>query len=252
MVQSISKPISVQLIIFIYFLGDVSSTVLQSTVGILNNILSYKHIDFMSIYKPILIEYLTTTFIEVAASIDEEMNSNNVSPILLQLLDTLHHVLKNIELSVKNVLGNKNQVVDMNLKQRVETMLHESKVLSELNGILMNLLIFDDNDIREWTCRCLLLSAELYGGKYEECFSDENIECLCQCLRDSPWKRQKLLLRIIRRFINSNVNLEEIFRISDTTFKQTLENLVNGDAVDGDKTVANLAQELLKLLNYET
>lgn len=233
--------------------GDVSNTVLQSTVGILNNIVSYKHIDFLAIYKPILIEYLTTTFIEVAASIDEEMNSNNVSPILLQLLDTLHHVLKNIELTVKNVLGNKGQAVDANLRQQAETMLHESKVLSELNGILMNLLIFDDNDIRDWTCRCLLLSAELFGGKYEECFSDENIECLCQSLRDSPQKRQKLLLRIIRRFITSNVNLEQIFRDSDTTLKETLENLVNSSSNDSDgKGSGSLAVELRKMLQLST
>jgi len=234
---------------------QVSKTVLQSTIGILNNIVSYKHINFLTLYKPVLIEYLTSTFIDVVATIDEDADAS-ASSILLPLLDTLHHVLKNIEGLVKSAFGSKgeeNGDGDGEFKGKVESILQEAQVLSELNGILMNLLTFDDNDIREWTCRCLLVSAELFGATYDDCFTDENIECFCQALRDAPPRRQKVLLKIIRRFITSNSSLEEVFRNSETSVLKTLENLLSGNtSTDTDgKNVKNLAQELLKLIGLK-
>ena len=76
--------------------GDINSTVLQSTIGILNNIVSEKEIDFIVVCKEGLIEYLSSVFLEVAAAIEDDVNGSTVSHLLLQLLDTLNHVLKNI------------------------------------------------------------------------------------------------------------------------------------------------------------
>ena len=229
--------------------GDINSSVLQSTIGIFNTFLSNKDVNFISLCKMGFIEYLTSAFIEVASRIEEDINTNSVSPLLLQLLDTLHHVYKNIELSVKNVLVNKLQTDGTSSKQDVEDLLQEGKALCEINGILINLLVFEDNDVQEWSSRCLYLSAELYGGEYEPCFTDDNLEYLCQAIRNGTRKRQKLLLRIIKRFVTSNSNLENIFKSYDGELKNVLESLLATENADKDgKNVRNVSAELLELL----
>lgn len=226
------------------------STVGQNTVGILNNIVACKHINFLNIYQPVLIDYLTSTFIEVMEVINEDSNTNSLSSLLLPLLDTLHHVLKSIEALVRTVKDKENGAEEYKdeLSQQIEDLHRESEVLSDLDGTLINLLPFDDPDIQEWACRCLHLSAELYGGDVGG-FSEENVETFCHALRESTFKRQKDLLKIVRLLVVSNESLVNIFKNSSSSLISTLEKLSDNASSDSDgKKVKNVSQELLKLL----
>jgi len=235
--------------------NDVNSTVLQSTIGIINNIVSDKDLDFVYICKEGLIESLTSVFLDVTSALDDDANANVVSHLLLQLLDTLHHILKNIEAAVKRVLSGKQPSDSLQVhpklssKQEVEELLQQGKVLSELNGILMNLLVYDDSDIQEWACRCLYLSAELFGGNHEDCFTPNNLDCLCTSIKMVARKRQKLLLRIVKRFVGSNTRCRQIIK-DNVSFKELFKGLGELKDEDNDsKSVRNVSLELLKLFN---
>lgn len=226
--------------------GDINSSVLQCAVGILNNLVSKNEVDFMRAYKNGIIDYVSAAFVEVASCIEDDANVSNVSSLLLQLLDTLQHVLRNIELAVKNVLSNK-PADNMASKTEVENLLQESKVLSELNGILLNLLVYDDTDVQKWACRCLYLSAELFGGDVE-CFSGDNLQCVCQYLKQSIGKQQKVMLRILKRLVTCNDDIKTIFSGSKE-LTQMLSQLANVNSDEADeKSVKIISRELLELI----
>lgn len=233
--------------------GDVKSSVLQSTIGIMNNVMSEKEIDFIKLAKDGLFDILSSIFLDVASAVEDDGNESIVSNLLLQLLDTLNHVLKNIETAVKKVLSHKQQqqqqLANSTYKQTVEKLLHKGKVLAELNGILFNFLVYDDPDIQEWACRCLYLSAELFGSDNEDCFTKDNLECLCIAVKSSPRKRQKLLLRIIKRYTTSSLKFRDIVVTRSLKFEELLKDLSNVEAVDNDsKSVKNVSNELLTFL----
>ena len=195
-----------------------------------------------------MIDYLTSAFIEVSGVLDEN-SSDSVSPLFLQLLDTLHHVFKNIEIAVKSVMHSKRESKVSSSAQDVEALLRDCKVLCELNGVLITLLCFEDDDIQEWSCRCLYLSAELFGGEYEDCFADENLESLTEAIQSSSHKKKKLLLRVVKRFVTSNPTLLEVLRSNGELLLNCIKELGSIPVTDSDsKIVQTIATELVRLL----
>ena len=230
---------------------DITGSVLLNIVGILNSILSNREISFKLISEHGLVEHVTSGFLEVATLIDDDNSNISISPLLLQLLDMLHHVLKHVEFAVKSVLNPSNESSTAGpSREKVEVLLHESKSLSELNGILITLLMYEDSDIQEWACRCLYLSAELFGSEYEEYFTDDNALCLFQALREASKKRQKLILRIIKRFSGCSDDILNIFRKHSSELVGIMNDITKDESDDDAeaKSIRNLVAELRKLL----
>ena len=226
--------------------NDTNSATLQSAVGLLNVIIMKEELDFPWLCKLGLIEYLTSVFMEVASSKEEDTS------LLLQLLDTIHQAYKRIETAVKSVLLNKpSSLLNKDLlfeKSDVEKLLKLSKGLCELNGIFINLLVFDDDDIKEWACRCLYLSAELFGGENDSWFTVNNVAILFQAISASDRKRQKILLRVVKRYVTSNLTLKDKFKSALNEIQSILENLARVEPRESDdKYVKNISSDLLKI-----
>lgn len=90
------------------------------------------------------------------------------------------------------------------LTEKAEKILLEGKPLVELTGVLVQFLCHHDLDIQEWSLRCLYQVVELFGGTYEDATSVENIACFAGALLDSHPKKQKQILRIIKRLVTSS------------------------------------------------
>lgn len=260
------------------------SSVLRYTVGILNDLVADKTADVLFVCRRGFLDEFALLFVDVVADSNGDASSFDVSHLLLQLLDIMHHVLKKIEQSIKRVLSSANSNrgglgqsqrtphsgSDLS-KEDVEELLQGANVLSDLNGLLMNLLVNEDDDIQEWACRSLYLSAELFGGggsgdKSSEkndgadnqhhvslsCFTPDNLRYLCQATKAAPRKRQKLLLRIVKRFVSTSSKCRHLVMssssVSSSQFKELFEDLVTLKGDDNDtKSVRNIATELRKL-----
>lgn len=264
------------------------SSVLRYTVGILNDLVADKTVDVLFVCRRGFLDEFAMLFVDVVADSNGDASSFDISHLLLQLLDIMHHVLKKIEQSIKRVLssaasnrggassgqsqrtphsGVTSTASDLS-KEDVEELLQGANVLSDLNGLLMNLLVSEDVDIQEWACRSLYLSAELFGGGGDSnqhndeegvdnqqqgsssCFTPDNLRFLCQATRVAPRKRQKLLLRIVKRFVSTSNKCRHLVATSSssTQFKELFEELVTVRGDDNDsKSVRNIATELRKL-----
>ncbi|XP_002163720.3 serine/threonine-protein kinase ULK4 isoform X1 [Hydra vulgaris] len=226
--------------------NETGNSTLLNAIGLLNLFIMKKELDFSWLCNLGLIEYLTSAFMEVASSKEDDTS------LLLQLLDTIQQIYKKIETAVKSVLLNKYQSSsnkDLSLeKNNVEKLLKQSKGLCELNGIFVNLLVFDDDDIKEWACRCLYLSAELFGGSNDSWFTNNNVVIFFQAILSSNRKRQKILLRVIKRYVTSNAALKDKFKSSFNEIQPILENLMRIEPRDSDdKFVKDVSNDLLKI-----
>ena len=90
------------------------------------------------------------------------------------------------------------------LTEKAEKILMEGKPLVELTGVLVQFLGHYDPDIQEWSLRCLYQVVELFGGTCEDAMSADNIVCFADALLASDTKKQKQILRIIKRLVTSS------------------------------------------------
>ena len=84
------------------------SSVLRYTVGILNDLVADKTADVLFVCRRGFLDEFAILFVDVVADSNGDASSFDVSHLLLQLLDIMHHVLKKIEQSIKRVLSSAN------------------------------------------------------------------------------------------------------------------------------------------------
>ena len=53
---------------------------------------------------------------------------------------------------------------------------------------------------------------ELFGGIYQDALSPENVECFAEALSTADVKKQKQLLRIVKRLLSSNLQQSDFGR----------------------------------------
>ena len=177
----------------------------QSMVGLLNCLAASEHGDMPSLYKQGLVDILVSLFVEVAASQNSEnvRETDEFQALLLPLLDTLSITLRYVSKEVRKALqANAGAGPDKeDQSQLAEYLLVETKPLLDIMSVLISLLCHEDVDVRDSTCRCLYLIVELFGGLLEDDLSAESVECLSEALKTSNAKKQKQLLRIIKRLV---------------------------------------------------
>eukprot|EP00112_Aurelia_sp_Birch-Aquarium-sp1_P013266 Seg2809.6 transcript_id=Seg2809.6/GoldUCD/mRNA.D3Y31 product="Serine/threonine-protein kinase ULK4" protein_id=Seg2809.6/GoldUCD/D3Y31 len=232
---------------------DTQSSALLAIVNVIASMTSAINTDIASVYKQGLVEYLMSAFIAVSSVLDEDTGGDRASLLFLPLLDTLRHLLKCLEAGVKRVVRLKGEKSKDEISREVayvEDLLTNSKILSGLNGVLITLLCFDDEDVQEWSCQCLYLSAELFGGEYEESFSEDNLECMSDAIQMCDDKRKKLLLRIVKRFATSSRFLLRVLKENGEELIHYLEELSSGIGSNPDqKSIQAIAAEILALVN---
>ena len=228
--------------------GNMSPSLMQSLVGLLECVVSSQDIDISSLYEQGLIDTVTSLFVDIATAMNGESMSNvNFASSLLPLLDTVNSILKNLSKEVRRAIQAKNQGEpdSEQISQFAEKLLLESRPLAELTGVLINFLCYEDEEVQDWSCRSLYLMAELFGGVYEDAMSEDNIECLAEALGNPDIKRQKQLLRVIKRFVTSNPQHAATVIHKGQALIDSLNKLKSADSSSADAVaVQGLVEEI--------
>ena len=233
--------------------NDTTSSVLLAIINVIASMVSVKLLDVASLCEQGLVEYLMSAFIAISSVLEEDVAADHASSLFIPLLDTLRHLLRGLEAGIKRAVRSKDESRDNREVSYEVTQLEEQlnccKVLTELNGVLITLLCFDDTDVQDWSCQCLFLSAELFGGENEESFSEDNLECLTDAIQLFDDRKKKLLLRVVKRFITSNSSLRKVLLENGSHLCQYLVELCSATAGDVDqKAVKIIASDILNLL----
>ena len=233
--------------------NDTRSSVLLAIVNVIASMVAVKNLDVSSLCEQGLVEYLMSAFIAISSVLEEDVAADHASSMFIPLLDTLRHLLRGLEVGVKRAVRSKDESrekkeVSYEVAQ-LEEQLNCCKMLTELNGVLMTLLCFDDVDVQEWSCQCLYLSAELFGGESEESFSEDNLECLTDAVQLFDDKKKKLLLRVVKRFITSSSTLRKVLLENGNDLCRYLMEICSSTATNVDqKAVRTIATDILSLL----
>jgi len=237
-----------------------NNSILQNITGIINNVLSTKQNKyFTELMKNGLIEYLSNAFIEISNMLTKNDNALSFSTLILSLLHLLHQTLRHIEAAVKSVITSSKssesatsaksstQISKSFTHDAVEQLLCDSKVLSNLNNFLINLLSYNDEDVADWATRCLYMTVELYGPDSDTPLDDDTAQLIYDALWDSSMQRQILLLRIMKRILASNQGLKESF-VENLQVKELLESFTNfSDDNYLKKKIRDISVNLLKI-----
>lgn len=222
-----------------------------SMVGLLDCLVSAKDVDVSSLYDQGLIDSLVSVFVNIASTQNDENSPGNDASVamLLPLLDSLNNTLKYVSREVRKALQAKTEPGPENEAQTqlAEKLLVESKPLVNMTGMLINYLCHEDPDVGDSACRCLYLMVELFGGIYEDSLSMENMECFAEALSTADVKKQKQLLRIIKRLISSDSQHSDVDGNGWQGFVDFLQGLVNtkNSASAEEAAVQGLVQEIL-------
>lgn len=226
----------------------------QSVVGLLDCLVSAKDVDVSSLYDQGLIDSLVSVFVDIASTQNDENSPGNDASVavLLPLLDSLNNTLKYVSREVRKALQAKTEAAPESEAQTqlAEKLLVESKPLVDMTGVLINYLCHEDPDARDSACRCLYLMVELFGGIYEDALSTENMECFAEALSTADIKKQKQILRIIKRLISSNLQRSDVEANGWQGFIDVLQGLLNPTNPSSAEEVAvqGLTQEILTKL----
>lgn len=228
-----------------------------SMVGLLDCLISAKDVDVSLLYDQGLIDILVSVFVHAASTPNEENSPGNDTSVvlLLPLLDALNSTLKFVSREVRKALQVKTEARPDNEAQTqlAEKLLVHSKPLIEMTGLLINFLCHEDPDVRDSSCRCLYLMVELFGGIYEDSLSTENMECFAEALSAADVKKQKQLLRIVKRLVSSNSqsnylegnSLQRLIHVLQGLPTSTDSSIAEGSAVEG------LVGEILLKLGHD-
>lgn len=236
------------------------SSAMQSIAGILNCLVSHKETNMKELYEQGLIDYFTTLFFEVSAACFEGEDSGGdnktVLSMLQTLLETLHGLFKYVSDFVRKALQVGHQAKkaggDAQTKEteEAEQLLLMNKALTDLTSLLTQLLCHEDTDIHDPACKCLSLLVQLFGGEHKEALNPENMDYYSKALRKADAKKQKVLLRIIKRLVSTDKTHAESMRVHGENLANTIKSLVKTASSHADVSLSSLAAEILKITGH--
>ncbi|CAG5124212.1 unnamed protein product [Candidula unifasciata] len=228
--------------------------VVQAVVALLNCLVTHKETNMKELYEQGLIDQITNIFFEVWNSVCEgEGGGKDVKTsvmMLLTLLDTLNAILRYVSEVVRRALQVKNKGGSGAQKEAElgEQLLMMNKSLTDLTSLLTQLLCYEDTEIQDLALKCLSLLVQLFGGESRDAMSSENIECYCKALRVSEPKKQKVLLRIIKRLLNTDSRHLSCLKKSGDELAETIKSLANTASSHADIGLSSVAAEILKMI----
>ncbi|XP_048734641.2 serine/threonine-protein kinase ULK4-like isoform X2 [Ostrea edulis] len=228
---------------------------MQSIAGILNCLVAHKDTNMKDLYDQGLIDYFTTLFFDVTtACLDtEDHNDNKVALSMLQnLLDTLHSMFKYVSEVVRKALQNKRAGSETGNREaeEAEQLLLTNKSLTDLTTILTQLLCFEDTDIQDFSTKCLSLLVQLFGGENKDAMTPENMEYYSKALKKADAKKQKVLLRIIKRLLSTERVHVESMKQNGEALANTIRNLVQTASSHADVAISSLAADILRMTGH--
>lgn len=232
------------------------SSAVQSIAGILNCLVSHRETNMRDLYDQGLIDYFSTLFFEVSAACfegDERGGDSKATFTMLQvLLDTLNSMLKYVSEIVRKALQTKKAGMDGGTRdaEDAEQLLLINKSLTDVTNVLTQLLCCDDSDVQDLATKCLSLLVQLFGGENKDAMSLENMDCYSRALQKSDAKRQKVLLRIIKRLLSTEKAHVDLMKQHGEDLAMTIRNLVQTGNSHADVALTSLAADILKLTGF--
>ncbi|XP_052237565.1 serine/threonine-protein kinase ULK4-like isoform X3 [Dreissena polymorpha] len=237
------------------------SSAMQSIAGILNCLVGHKETNMRDLYEQGLIDYFTTIFFEVSAACfagedQAGVDSKVVLSMLQTLLETLHGLFKYVSDFVRKALQVGQQAkkaggeASSKETEDAEHLLLQNKALTDLTSLLTQLLTHEDTDIHDLACKCLSLLVQLFGGEHKEALSPENMDFYSKALKKADAKKQKVLLRVIKRLVSTDKSHRDSMKTQGEGLASTIKNLVKTASSHADVSLSSLAAEILKMTGH--
>ncbi|CAI9736110.1 serine/threonine-protein kinase ULK4-like isoform X4 [Octopus vulgaris] len=226
------------------------SSAVKTIVKILRCIVGHKETNMSDLYEQGLIGHLIGLISELNPTCMEPGNpSYKVSVEMLHdLLDTLHGNLKYISDVVRKVIQAKKHgsedIIDNN---RAEQLLLVNKAFIDVNPLLIQLMCHADCEIQEVATKLLSLTAQLFGGECQDALTDENMMFYCKALKIADSKRQKLILRIIKRFVTVEKHHTNTLKRNGLELLNVIKSLSHTASSTADIAITSLANDILKI-----
>uniref|UniRef100_A0A2C9L0L6 Protein kinase domain-containing protein n=1 Tax=Biomphalaria glabrata TaxID=6526 RepID=A0A2C9L0L6_BIOGL len=232
------------------------SRVMQGVVAVLNCLVSHKETNMLELYDQGLVDHITNLLFDVWNSVcDGEDGGRDIKTavtMLLTLLDTLHSILRYVSEVVRKALQVKNKGGEGAQKEAEfgEQLLLLNKSLTDLTSLLTQLLCYEDIEIQDLAIKCLSLLVQLFGGENREAMAPDNMECYSKCLKSFDPKKQKIVLRVIKRLLSTNSRHVESMKKSGEGLAKTIQSLANTASSHADITLSTVAAEILKMTGH--
>ncbi|ESO86237.1 hypothetical protein LOTGIDRAFT_220770 [Lottia gigantea] len=236
--------------------NNATSVTMQNIISILNCLISNKQTNLSDLYDQGLIDNLTSLVFEVSTLcfLGEETGQDiKASNTTLQiLLETLYNILKYVSDIVRKALQAKKSGTTSAGKEAewAEKLLMFNKPLTDLTSVLTQLLCYEDTDIYEIAIKSLSLLVQLYGGEHKDAMSTENMEYYSNALKKADVKKQKILLRVIKRLVGTDPKHSEKMKVNGEVLANTIKSLVQTASSHADVSMTSLAAEILKTTGY--
>ncbi|XP_076458728.1 serine/threonine-protein kinase ULK4-like isoform X2 [Babylonia areolata] len=233
---------------------------MHSILGILNCLLSHRNAPVKDLFDMGLIEHLTTVMHEAYQMCWSEAGGTTQSSgpqesgqgvgILQGALDLLNTLLAFVSNIVRRALQNRKGAGDQGggrEAEEAEHLLLTNKPLTELTPLLTRLLYHEDSDVQELASKCLSVLVQLYGGESKDALSATCLEYYSKALRSCTAKKQKMLLRVIKRLLTTSPHHVNNLKMHGQQLMDTIHTLVHTASSHADKGLSTLAAEILKI-----
>jgi serine/threonine-protein kinase ULK4 len=198
------------------------------------------------LYENNIIDFLKPMLVDISK---KRLSDKIVTETLIELLRIADNLLKYVSEFVKKALQAKkaNAPVNDGLANQAEKLLHSNKPLVVSCSFLISLLVNEDADLNDLSCKILWIIMQLFGSECKDLVNQENINILLASILNSNSKRQKILLRIVKRLITSDKQNLETFKTIGQNFIESMKVLKNNANAEANVSLSSMIDEILKL-----
>lgn len=135
-------------------------------------------LDPSDLYEQNIVELLKSMLLEISRM--KKYDETAINQVLIELLKTSDNLLKYVSEFVKKALQAKKSASasDSSIAQKAESLLHSNKTLSACSQFLLSLLLSEDADINEMSCKILWMLMQLFGSECKDLLSPENMNII--------------------------------------------------------------------------
>ncbi|XP_070570281.1 serine/threonine-protein kinase ULK4-like isoform X2 [Ptychodera flava] len=230
-----------------------TSSAMRNILAILHTMVTHKETNMKLLYEQGFVEHICNIFyqaMKLYSEMDDKTDTKTLTLLLMSLLDLLLALLKYVSNVVRQVLQTKKGGGEADT-QGAELLLLTSKPFVELTAHLIHLLCHEDKDIQNQACNGLSLMAQLFGGEHNDVMSIESIECMAIALPKFDAKKQKLLLRVIKRAVSADKQNLAIMREKGQVLIKSIVELSQTASSHADVAVSSLAADILKTIGVK-
>ena len=219
------------------------STLVIKLLNILN--IWSSTIDPSDLYDNNIVDYLKPMLVDISK---KRLSDKIIAETLIELLKIVDNLLKYVSEFVKKALqAKKTSSPNEGIANQAEKLLHSNKPLVVTCSFLISLLVSEDADINDLSCKILWIIMQLFGSECKDLVNQENINILLASIMNSNSKRQKILLRIVKRLISSDKQNLEIFKNIGQNFIDSMRALKMNANAEANIGLSSMIDEILKL-----